>query len=357
MTASNNASLLILLLALIPHASLVDAESIQQCPANPKTATGACAAKPKDSKKKALPECSISEDTDFPGADLNVAEDVESAQECSKICFDTRGCKGWTYGKADLNCYLKSAPFSPAKGKKSSCCFSGTPCSLTPEKPKDPLQSPEVQRRLKLQAEVILKNFNWLFEEQKSFFMLLLLVGAVVFFGIQMVGSAWFSANLARVKPSPKPHLADGAEKKAVLTTDDGMVLATRGAALTLPFSYAAVLGNTQWLAVSQLKYSYKTSDGELCEVCADVVEREREVVSPSMPTLLTLTTFSGAIVRIDGEKAELVDPDALGKKTAVPIEAGGIICPLVHLEDRTRLQKASEEYYARLRQTAATQL
>lgn len=80
-------------------------------------------------------------------------------------------------------------------------------------------------------------------------------------------------------------------------------------------------------------------------EICADVVEREREVtLQEASWALLTLRTQKGALLRIDGEKAELLDP-ACGK-APVQIEGGTLVCPLLHLDDRDRLGRKAKELY-----------
>ena len=79
-----------------------------------------------------------------------------------------------------------------------------------------------------------------------------------------------------------------------------------------------------------------------MVEICADVVEREREMTSPTKAyATLILKTQKGAEVRIDGEESELFDKSITGaSSTPIQIEQGSFYCPLLHLDDRETLAK-----------------
>ena len=207
---------------------------------------------------------------------------------------------------------------------------------------------------MRVQAEKVALTLLEHLEDQRATAVVFAIVLAVGLLGIPILGSYFYAKTLAPMGPSPEPEFADGEEKKAILTQDEHAVLATRKATVFLPLPHASVLGSLQWEGITQVRYSDKHPDsGRLVEICADVKERARSIPSmdqvkqaegPPPLSELTLKTVQGALVRINGEEAALEDP-GIGEDP-MPLENGCFVCPLLHLDDRNRLAKKSEELY-----------
>ena len=73
-------------------------------------------------------------------------------------------------------------------------------------------------------------------------------------------------------------------------------------------------------------------------------MDQVKQAEGPPPLSEFTLKTVQGALVRVDGEEATLEDP-GIGEDP-MPLENGCFVCPLLHLDDRNRLVKTSEDLY-----------